>query len=114
MPPATPTPFSALPYAADVPPTRATIAATAAAVAAIAAFRAGSAQRTWQQATPMPDPRGEVAAARVGSEIAVVGGFERGGAHSARVDAYPPARDTWRRPPNLPVSVDHPLAPAAK
>ena len=82
-------------------------------MAAVAALPAASAPRGWQQAAPMPDPRGEVAAAQVGSEIAVVGGFERGGANSARVDAYSPARDTWRRLPDLPVSVDHAMAAAS-
>ena len=76
------------------------------------AFPAASAPGAWQDAAPMPDPRGEVAAARVGDEIAVVGGFERGDANSARVDAYSPARDTWRRLPDLPVSVDHAMAAA--
>src|ERR671922_287291 len=109
---ATPTPFSALPYAADVPYWRATVPAAAAAAATIMAFPAASAPGAWQDAAPMPDPRGEVAAARVGDEIAVVGGFERGDANSARVDAYSPARDTWRRLPDLPVSVDHAMAAA--
>jgi Kelch motif/Protein of unknown function (DUF1668) len=106
-------PLPALPYAVDVPPKRATIAAAAAAAATVAAFPAASASRAWQQAAPLPDPRGEVTAARVGGEIAVVGGFERGGTNSARVDAYSPARDTWRRLPDLPVTVDHAMSAAA-
>jgi len=108
-----PMPVPALPYAADVAPKRATIAATAAAAATVAAVPAASAQRAWQQAAPLPDPRGEVTAARLGGEIAVVGGFERGGTNSARVDAYSPARNTWRRLPDLPVTVDHAMSAAA-
>ena len=67
----------------------------------------------WQRATPLPDPRGEVAAAVLDGEIAVVGGFDRTGLDSARVDAYSPARDTWRRLPDLPAPVDHAMAAAA-
>jgi N-acetylneuraminic acid mutarotase len=64
----------------------------------------------WEQGVPMPLPRGEVAAAVVGGEIAIVGGFVAGGANSAQVDAYSPARDSWRSLPPLPVSVDHAAA----
>src|ERR671922_256469 len=100
--PATPTPFSALPYAADVPPARATIAATAAAAAAaLAALPAGSAPRRWQQAAPMPDHRGEVAAARVGGEIAVVGGFDRLRAKLRNAWVLSPG-GSWRALPPLP------------
>lgn len=61
----------------------------------------------WQQGAPLPVPRTEVAAAVVGSEIAVVGGFNADGSHSARVDAYSPALDRWRRLPDLPASAHH-------
>jgi non-specific serine/threonine protein kinase len=64
----------------------------------------------WTQAAPLPEARGEVAAALVGSEIVVVGGFVEGGGSSARVDAYDPARDAWRRLPDLPYAVNHALA----
>jgi N-acetylneuraminic acid mutarotase len=92
---------------------RALIAAAAVAGTAAAALPAASAPVAWQQATPLPDPRGEVAAAVVGNEIAVVGGFDRSGLDSARVDVYSPARDTWRRLPSLPAPVDHAMAAAA-
>jgi N-acetylneuraminic acid mutarotase len=55
----------------------------------------------------MPLPRTEVAAAAVGSEIVVVGGFTADGGASQRADAYSPARDSWRRLPDLPVGVHH-------
>ena len=71
---------------------------------------AGSAPLAWQRAAPLPDPRGEVAAAVVRGEIAVAGGFDRTGTTSARVDAYSVARDTWRRLPDLPRAVDHAMA----
>ncbi len=65
---------------------------------------------TWLVGTPLPEPRTEVAAAPLGAEIVVAGGFLASGANSRRVDAYRPATDTWRRLPDLPVSVDHAAA----
>ena len=58
----------------------------------------------------MPLPRTEVAAAAVGNEIVVVGGFTIDGGASQRADAYSPARDTWRRLPDLPVGRHHAMA----
>lgn len=58
----------------------------------------------------MPEPRSEVAAAALGSEIVVVGGFVADGSNSAHADAYAPAADSWRRLPDLPVSLDHAAA----
>ena len=58
----------------------------------------------------MPEPRTEVAAAAVGREIMVVGGFLPDGSSSARADAYSPARNAWRRLPDLPVGVNHAMA----
>jgi non-specific serine/threonine protein kinase len=62
----------------------------------------------------MPLPRTEVAAAVVGSEIAVLGGFTIDRGASTRVDAYSPARDRWRRLPDLPVGVHHSMAVGAR
>jgi N-acetylneuraminic acid mutarotase len=87
--------------------------AVAGAVAAAGSLAAASAPGAWRQAAPLADPRGEVAAAVVDGEIAVVGGFDRNGSDSARVDLYSPARDAWRRLPDLPVAVDHAMAAAA-
>jgi len=64
----------------------------------------------WMSASPAPEARTEVAAATVGREIAIAGGLTENGAASARVDAYSPARDRWRRLPDLPVAVHHALA----
>jgi N-acetylneuraminic acid mutarotase len=58
----------------------------------------------------MPIPRTEVAAAVVGSEIVVLGGLTSDGGASRRVDAYSPARDSWRRLPDLPVGIHHSTA----
>jgi non-specific serine/threonine protein kinase len=64
----------------------------------------------WVGGAPIPEPRTEVAAGVVRGEIVVVGGLTADGAPSARVDAYSPAGDRWRRLPDLPVAVHHPLA----
>ena len=61
----------------------------------------------------MPIPRTEVAAAVVGSEVVVLGGLTPEGGASPRVDAYSPARDSWRRLPDLPVGVHHAMAVGA-
>jgi N-acetylneuraminic acid mutarotase len=90
-----------------------TLTAILLAGAAAGSASGASAPAAWQRAAPLPDPRGEVAAAVVGGEIAVVGGFDRSGLDSARVDAYSPARDAWRRLPDLPAPVDHAMAAAA-
>jgi N-acetylneuraminic acid mutarotase len=64
----------------------------------------------WEQRADLPLPRTEVAAAVVGSEIAVVGGFNADGSHSARADMYSPSLDSWRRLPDLPASAHHAMA----
>jgi N-acetylneuraminic acid mutarotase len=92
---------------------RGTLTAALFAAATAASAAGASPPPTWQRAAPLPDPRGEVAAAVVGGEIAVVGGFDRSGLDSARVDAYSPSRDAWRRLPDLPAPVDHAMAAAA-
>jgi non-specific serine/threonine protein kinase len=72
---------------------------------------AGSA--AWEVRAPMPLPRTEVAAATVGSEIMVLGGFTIDRGASTRVDAYSPARNRWRRLPDLPIGVHHAMAVGA-
>ena len=61
----------------------------------------------------MPIPRTEVAAATVGNEIVVLGGLSIDGGASRRADAYSPARDTWRRLPDIPIGVHHSIAVGA-
>jgi N-acetylneuraminic acid mutarotase len=72
-----------------------------------------AAAASWLPGAPLEEPRTEVAAAPLRGEIVVVGGFLGSGANSRRVDAYSPARDAWRRLPDLPVSVDHAAAASA-
>jgi N-acetylneuraminic acid mutarotase len=81
------------------------------ALAVLALAAAGAAApNAWEQRASLPVPRTEVAAAVVGSEIAVAGGFNADGSHSARVDAYSPSLDRWRRLPDLPASAHHAVA----
>jgi Kelch motif protein len=71
---------------------------------------ASAAPPRWHSAAAVPVPRTEVAAALFGREIGVVGGFLASGQNSGRADAYSPARNRWRRLPDLPVRVDHAMA----
>jgi len=64
----------------------------------------------WKRAAPLPVARSEVAAATVGRELVVVGGFLAYGRSSKRVDAYSPAKNRWRQLPDLPVAVNHAMA----
>jgi hypothetical protein len=67
----------------------------------------------WESRASMPLPRTEVAAATVGDEIVVLGGFTADRGASSRVDAYSPARNSWRPLPDLPVGVHHAMAVGA-
>ncbi len=75
---------------------------------------AGAASSQWGQRAPVPLARTEVVAATVGREIVVLGGSPLGGGASTRVDAYNPARNTWRRLPNLPEGLHHGMAVGAQ
>jgi hypothetical protein len=75
---------------------------------------AGATPLEWQAHAGLPVPRTEVAGATVGSEIVVVGGFTIDGGASRRADAYSPARDSWRRLPDLPIGVHHAMAVGAR
>jgi len=92
---------------------RAMVAALLGCVPALLSVSAAAAPAQWESRAPLPVPRTEVAAATVGSEIAVVGGFTADGGASARADAYSPALDRWRRLPDLPVGVHHAMAVGA-
>ena len=76
------------------------IALLGAGALALGAARAREAA-VWKRGTPLPLPRSEVAAATVGDELVVAGGFLADGRSSKRVDAYSPARNRWRRLPDL-------------
>jgi N-acetylneuraminic acid mutarotase len=76
---------------------------------ALVAVNVGAAP-TWQRHAQLPLPRTEVAAARAGNEIVVVGGYVPWGDTSAQVDAFSPSANNWRRLPDLPQAVNHALA----
>jgi hypothetical protein len=63
----------------------------------------------WLTAAPLPQPRTEVGAALLRGEIMVVGGLTADGVPSARAEAFSSATGRWRRLPNLPAAVHHPL-----
>jgi hypothetical protein len=79
----------------------------------VLASASGASSAEWEERAAMPIPRTEVAAAVVGSEIVVLGGLTPEGGASPRVDAYSPARDSWRRLQDLPVGVHHAMAVGA-
>jgi Kelch motif len=90
------------------------VAAAAAVVLAAAADPVARGGGTWTTLAPSPFKRSEVAAARVGDRIYVVGGFVASGRTVSRVAAYDISEDDWqvRRP--LPQAVNHPGAAALR
>ena len=74
---------------------------------------AASAAGRWTPLRPSLLARTEVAAARVGRFVYVVGGFERrSGRTTAAVERYDLRRDRWRRVRSMPVALNHPAAAA--
>ena len=73
----------------------------------------GDASRTdrWQALAPAPLERTEVAAARIGRSIYVVGGFERGSAAGSHaVERYDIRRNRWSRVRAMPLGLNHSTA----
>jgi hypothetical protein len=66
----------------------------------------------WETLRPATLERTEVAAARVGRFIYVMGGFEPSRATSAATERYDIARDRWRRVADMPVALNHAAAVA--
>jgi N-acetylneuraminic acid mutarotase len=67
----------------------------------------------WGSLRGAPLERTEVAAARVGRFVYVVGGFESStAATTAAVEHYDLERDRWRRMRDMPVALNHPTAVA--
>ena len=83
---------------------------TALVAAVLVPATAHAATPGWQRGESLPLPRTEVAAARSGNELVVVGGYVPWGDTSAQADAYTPATQRWRRLPDLPVAVNHAMA----
>ena len=100
-------------YAYSTPMTPRLVAMLGVGVLALGGASSGPAARQaleWRQAAPLPVPRSEVAAATVGKELVIAGGFLADGRSSKRVDAYSPGKNRWRRLPDLPVAVNHAMA----
>jgi N-acetylneuraminic acid mutarotase len=67
----------------------------------------------WALLRPATLQRTEIAAARVGRHVYVVGGFERvSGRTTGALERYDIRRNRWRRLRPLPVGVNHPVAVA--
>src|SRR5687768_8872192 len=65
----------------------------------------------WRELSPAPLARTEVAAARVGRFIYVMGGFEReSGESTAATERYDIRRDRWTRVADMPVALNHAAA----
>jgi N-acetylneuraminic acid mutarotase len=72
-----------------------------------------SATDRWAPLSPSALRRTEVAAARVGNSIYVVGGFEQAsGATTAAVERYDIRADRWSRARSMPAGLNHPTAVA--
>jgi len=73
----------------------------------------GAAADEWQALAPATLARTEVAAARIGRFIYVVGGFEeQSGVTTGALERYDIERNSWRRLRPIPVGVNHPAAVA--
>jgi N-acetylneuraminic acid mutarotase len=81
--------------------------------AALLALALGGADQ-WRSHAQLPVPRTEVAAATLGDEIVVVGGYVASGGSSNEVDFYSPSSDSWRRGPDLPAGVNHAAAAVSR
>jgi N-acetylneuraminic acid mutarotase len=81
-----------------------------AALAALALPVLATAAGGWTTNEPLPVPRTEVAAAVLGGEIFVAGGYLADGRSTTEVDRYLPQADRWFRAPDLPAAVNHAAA----
>jgi N-acetylneuraminic acid mutarotase len=71
-------------------------------------------QDRWTPLAPAQLERTEVAAARIGRHVYVVGGFERSSERTvAAVERYDIRRDRWTRVADMPVALNHPTAAAS-
>src|SRR5437870_10340367 len=61
----------------------------------------------WLRGADLPTPRAETAAALVGNEAYIIGGFDAKGIASAKVEVYNTTSDSWRTASPLPVALHH-------
>ena len=80
---------------------------TALVVAVVLTSSASAATPRWQSGDQLPIPRTEVAAARHGNDLVVVGGYLPTGVTTTQADAYSLTERRWRRLPELPIALDH-------
>ena len=71
-----------------------------------------SSAATWRTLEPATLERTEVAAARVGRYVYVMGGFEPSRATTAATERYDIERDRWKRVADMPVALNHAAAVA--
>ncbi|HVL49862.1 MAG TPA: kelch repeat-containing protein [Candidatus Thermoplasmatota archaeon] len=64
----------------------------------------------WSALKAAPTPRTEVAAAALGNDVYVIGGFTGVGAASTVVEIYDTAADAWRAGPAYPIPIHHTFA----
>ncbi len=73
----------------------------------------GSVTGEWRALSPATLERTEVAAARIGRSIYVVGGFEKStGETTGALERYDIRRDRWSRLSSMPIGLNHPAAAA--
>ncbi|HYP48179.1 MAG TPA: kelch repeat-containing protein, partial [Thermoleophilaceae bacterium] len=91
-----------------------TLGAGAAAAAGAMHEAQPASTRAWRALAPAPLERSEVAAARIGRHVYVVGGFERrSAASSAVLERYDIRTNRWRRLRSMPVQLNHAAAAAS-
>ena len=66
--------------------------------------------KRWRALDRAPLKVQEVAAARIGRDVYVVGGFLEGGVTTDQVSRYDIKKGRWRTVEPLPIAVDHPAA----
>ena len=74
--------------------------------------REGAAAKSWGALAPTGLARTEVAAARIGDRIYVIGGFISTGGTTDRVERYDISADRWSEVAELPIAVNHAAAVA--
>jgi N-acetylneuraminic acid mutarotase len=80
---------------------------------AAAGCGSSEAQEGWRALAPSQLQRTEVAAARIGRFVYVMGGFEVSSGHAtAATERYDTARDRWQRVADMPAALHHPGAVA--
>lgn len=62
---------------------------------------------SWFLLKPMPHPQNEAATAVLDGKIYVIGGFEKDGDPTTRVQVYDPSTDTWSEGPSLKETIHH-------